>query len=67
MCLIHIDETTTSVNYCVVVTSLGTFSKKLNRLYTPRMMHGSRNDAFKRALRIQGDAGYCDGVAPSEL
>jgi hypothetical protein len=43
------------------------FLKKLNRLYTPRTMHGSRNDAFKRVLRIQGDAGYCDGVAPSEL
>jgi hypothetical protein len=67
MCSIHIDESTTSVNYCVVVTSLDTFSEKLNRLHTPRTIHGSRNDALKRALQIQGDAGYCNGVAPSGL
>jgi hypothetical protein len=47
MCLIHIDELATSVNYCAVITSLGTFSKKLNHLYTPLMMHGSQNDTLK--------------------
>jgi hypothetical protein len=26
------------------------FSEKLNRLYTPRTMHGSRDDALKWAL-----------------
>jgi hypothetical protein len=50
MCLIHIDESTTSVNYCVAITSLGIFSEKLNHLHTPRMMHCSQNDALKRVL-----------------
>jgi hypothetical protein len=38
-------------------------SEKLNRLYTPRMIHGSQNDALERALQIRGDAGFYDGVA----
>jgi hypothetical protein len=67
MYLIHIDESIISVNYCVVITSLGTFSEKLNHPHTPRTMHGSQNDALKWALRSPGDAGYCDGVAPSGL
>jgi hypothetical protein len=62
MCSIHIDEPTTSVNYCVAITSLGTFCEKLNRLYTPRTTHGSRNDALKWALQSRGNTGYCDGV-----
>jgi hypothetical protein len=67
MCSIYIDESITSVNYCVAVTSLDTFSEKLNHLHTPRMIHDSRNDALKQALRIRGDVGYCDGMAPSGL
>jgi hypothetical protein len=43
------------------------FSKKLNRLHTPRTMHGSQNDTLKWALQSRGDAGYCDGAAPSGL
>jgi hypothetical protein len=34
MCSINIDEPTTNVNYCVPITSLGTFFEKLNRLHT---------------------------------
>jgi hypothetical protein len=67
MCSIHIDDSTTSVNYYVAVTSLGTFSEKLNHLHTPRTIHGSRNDALKWVLQIRGDAGYYDGVVPSGL
>jgi hypothetical protein len=43
------------------------FSKKLNRLHTPRTMHGSRNNTLKWTLQSRGDAGYCDGAAPSGL
>jgi hypothetical protein len=67
MCSIHIDEPTTIVNYCVTITSLGIFSKKLNRLYPPRTTHGSRNDALKWVLWIRGDADFCNGVAPLGL
>jgi hypothetical protein len=68
MCSIHIDESTTNINYYVAVTSLGTFfSEKLNHLHAPRTTHGSRNDALKWALRSQGNVNYCDGVAPSGL
>jgi hypothetical protein len=67
MCLIHIDEPAICVNYCAVVTPLGTFSEKLNHLYTPRTMHNSQNDALRWVLRSRGDADYCDGVVPSSL
>jgi hypothetical protein len=51
MCSIHIDEPTTSANYYVAITSLGTFSEKLNHLRTPCMIQGSRNDALKWVLQ----------------
>jgi hypothetical protein len=43
----HIDELSTNINHYVAVTSLGTFSEKLNRLHTLHTTHGSRNDALK--------------------
>jgi hypothetical protein len=67
MCSIHIDESSISVNHCVAVTSLSTFSEKLNRLHTPRTTHGLQNDALKWALQNRGDTGYCDGAVPSGL
>jgi hypothetical protein len=45
MCSTHIDESAIYINYYAAVTSLGTFSEKLNHLYIPHMMHGSRNNA----------------------
>jgi hypothetical protein len=53
MGLIHIDESSTSVNHCMAVISLGIFFEQLNHLHTPHTMHSSRNDAFNGRSKIE--------------
>jgi hypothetical protein len=64
MCLIHIDEPTTDVNYCATVCLCVLSFAKLSRLYTPRTMHGSRNDTLRGEPRSLRYADYYDSAAP---
>jgi hypothetical protein len=66
MCLIHIDESATRLDSCMTVTSLCTFSEKLDNLLdcldNQRTMHGSQNGALEWACGNQNDAHYCSRV-----
>jgi hypothetical protein len=67
MCSIHIDESVTRVDYCMVVTSsVYIFFEKLNslldRLDNRCMIHDSRSDTFKWVCRSRKYVHCCSGV-----